>query len=239
MSGFLLKLIAAATMLIDHAGLLLFPGEHWMRIVGRIAYPLFAWCIAEGFRYTRNRMRYFLQIFILGVGCQIVYTIAERELYFGILLTFSFSILLMAALRECKAAWQGDETALGNRMAAWGISSGLRNTITTIVFFLLTILTAVVTMLVKVDYGFCGILVPLAAYLPDSVKVRKGAFAGMLGVLSAVQWSMGDKTQIWCLMAMLPLILYNGKPGKYRMKWFFYIFYPAHMAALYLISMVV
>ena len=57
MSGFLLKLIAAATMLIDHAGLLLFPGEHWMRIVGRIAYPLFAWCIAEGFRYTRSPQR--------------------------------------------------------------------------------------------------------------------------------------------------------------------------------------
>ena len=95
MSGFILKLIAAATMLIDHAGLLLFPGHRWMRIVVRIAYPLFAYSIAEGFRYTRNRVRYFLQIFILGVLCQIVYTIAEGELYFGILLTFSFSIVLM------------------------------------------------------------------------------------------------------------------------------------------------
>ena len=122
MSGFILKLIAAATMLIDHAGLLLFPGHPWMRIVGRIAYPLFAWCIAEGFRYTRNRMRYFLQVFILGVGCQIVYTIAERELYFGILLTFSFSLVLMALLRETKAAWQNEPTAFGDRMQNRGIS---------------------------------------------------------------------------------------------------------------------
>ncbi len=239
MSGFLLKLIAAATMLIDHAGLLLFPGHRWMRIVGRIAYPLFAYSIAEGFRYTRNRVRYFLQIFILGVLCQIVYTIAEGELYFGILLTFSFSIVLMALLREVKAAWQGEETVLGNWLGTHGVSAALRSTLTTAVFFTATILTAAVTMLVKVDYGFCGILVPLAAYLPDSVPVRKGAFCVMLAVLSAVQWSLGDKVQIWCLFAMIPLLLYNGKPGKYRMKWFFYIFYPAHMAALYLLSMAI
>jgi len=37
---------------------------------------------------------------------------------------------------------------------------------------------------------------------------------------------------------LIPLVLYNGRPGKYRMKWFFYIFYPAHMVALYLLSMV-
>lgn len=239
MSGFILKLIAAATMLIDHAGFLLFPGQLWMRIIGRISYPLFAYSIAEGFRYTRNRVRYFLQIFLLGAGCQIVYTIAEGTLYFGILLTFSFSLVLMALLREVKAAWQGDETALGNRLTGRGLSAGMRSTLTTAAFFLCTILTAAVTMLVKVDYGFCGILVPLAAYLPESVKMRKGVFGVMLAVLSAVQWSLGDKVQIWCLFAMIPMLLYNGKPGKYRMKWFFYIFYPVHMAALYLISMIV
>ncbi|MBQ8640802.1 MAG: hypothetical protein IJ480_01170 [Clostridia bacterium] len=237
MSGFIIKLIAAATMLIDHAGLLLFPGQAWMRIVGRISYPLFAYSIAEGFRYTRNRLRYFLQIFILGVLCQIVYTIAERELYFGILLTFSFSIALMAAIRETKAAWQGEKTALGDWLSTRGVSDTLRCTLTAAALFLLTIGTSAVTMAVRVDYGFCGILVPLAAYLPEKVPVRKGVFAAGLLALSLVQWSMGDHVQIWCLFAMIPLLLYTGKPGKYRMKWFFYIFYPAHMAALYLLSL--
>ena len=49
MSSFLLKIIAAVTMLIDHAGLMLFPQATWMRAVGRLAFPLFAFCIAEGF----------------------------------------------------------------------------------------------------------------------------------------------------------------------------------------------
>ena len=236
MSGFILKLIAAVTMLIDHAGLLLFPGQAWMRIVGRISYPLFAWCIAEGFRYTRNRMRYFLQIFLLGVGCQIVYTIAERELYLGILLTFSFSILLMAAFRETRAALLGEQTALGDWLQTRGVSETQRTVLSTASLFLASIGTAAVTMIVRVDYGFCGILVPLAAYLPEKTGVRKGAWGVMLLALSLVQWFGGDHVQIWCLLAMIPLILYTGRPGKYRMKWFFYIFYPAHMAVLYLLS---
>ena len=106
MPGSILKIIAAVTMLIDHAGLILFPEQHWMRIVGRIAFPLFAYCIAEGYRYTRHRLRYFLQIFLLGIGCQIVYYIAERDWYLGILLTFSLSILLMELARRWRLAMQ-------------------------------------------------------------------------------------------------------------------------------------
>ncbi len=238
MTGFWLKIIAAVTMFIDHAGLLLFPAEHWMRIVGRIAYPLFAWSIAEGFRYTRNRMRYFLQIFLLGVGCQIVYTIAEGELYFGILLTFSFSIAIMGALRETKAAFLGENTAFGDWLGGRGVTENLRRVLTSGLLFGSLLVAAVTTITIKVDYGFCGILVPVFSYLPDKPLWRKISCGVMLGALSAVQWSLGDTTQIWCFLAMIPLMLYNGKPGRYRMKWFFYIFYPVHMAFLYLLSVV-
>ena len=75
MSAFVLKLLAAACMLIDHAGLLLFPSQTWMRAVGRLAFPLFAYFIGEGFYYTKNRLRYFLRIFLLGVACQIPYAV--------------------------------------------------------------------------------------------------------------------------------------------------------------------
>ncbi len=238
MSGFWLKLIAAVTMLIDHAGLLLFPYHHWMRVIGRISYPLFAYSIAEGFRYTRNRMRYFLQIFLLGVGCQVVYTIAERTLYFGILLTFSFSLILMAALRETKSSLSDTPTSFSDWLANYGITGRKRDVTCALLLLFATMGTALVTMTVRVDYGFCGILVPVLAYLPEKPMWWKMACGVGLTALSVVQWSMGDTTQIWCLFAMIPLLLYNGKPGKYRMKWFFYIFYPAHMALLYLLSVV-
>ncbi|MBQ7313175.1 MAG: hypothetical protein IJW81_06290, partial [Clostridia bacterium] len=89
MSSFVLKLIAAVTMFIDHAGLLLFPQWEIMRIIGRLAFPIYAFCIAEGFRYTKNRKLYFLRVFILGLMCQIVYTVVDRQLYLGILISFS------------------------------------------------------------------------------------------------------------------------------------------------------
>jgi hypothetical protein len=58
----MLKIIACLTMLIDHMGYVLFPGQFWMRIVGRIAFPLFAWYVARGFDRTRRRGRYLLRL---------------------------------------------------------------------------------------------------------------------------------------------------------------------------------
>ena len=62
LSGNALKLIAAAAMVVDHAGLMFFPGNLLPRILGRLAYPIFAFMIAEGSKYTRSRKKYFLQI---------------------------------------------------------------------------------------------------------------------------------------------------------------------------------
>ena len=55
-----LKLLACLFMLIDHAGLLLFPRYKIFRIIGRLAFPIFAYLIAEGCRYTRNKLKHFL-----------------------------------------------------------------------------------------------------------------------------------------------------------------------------------
>ena len=70
-----LKLIACAAMLLDHMGLLLFPGVLALRMIGRVAMPLFAFFIGEGCRYTKNRKKYFLSVFLLGVGCQLIYIV--------------------------------------------------------------------------------------------------------------------------------------------------------------------
>ena len=98
LSIFLIKLIAAASMLLDHIGMILFPNVLWLRIAGRLAFPLYALCIAEGFRHTRNRIKYFLRIFVLGAVCQVVYFFVSADPYLGILITFSLSIVLLFLL---------------------------------------------------------------------------------------------------------------------------------------------
>ena len=109
MSAFILKIIAAAAMLADHTGLILFPSNEMLRVIGRLAFPIYAYFIAEGFRYTRNRHMYFLRIFLLGFLCQIVYYIADRSLYLGVLITFSLSIIVMAFVDKLKKAIRGED----------------------------------------------------------------------------------------------------------------------------------
>ena len=77
MSGNKLKIIACITMLIDHAGLLLYPNLLLLRYIGRMSMPLFAFLIAEGCLHTRSKTRYFASIFSMAILCQAVYFIKD------------------------------------------------------------------------------------------------------------------------------------------------------------------
>jgi hypothetical protein len=218
MSALVLKWIAALSMLLDHAGILLFPGAEWMRIAGRLALPLYAYFIAEGFSHTHDRRKYFLRLFLLGAACQIVYAVAGYPLLFGILIDFSLALLFME---------------MGERMRR-ALSAGQRTWIGWAAAFLLSVsLLAYLCTVWEFDYGICGILLPVWPSFFAKREHRLLAFGAGLALLcvscGGIEW--------WSLFALPLLFFYNGKPGKYRMKWFFYIFYPAHLVLLYGISL--
>ena len=99
LSGNTLKILAAIFMVIDHIGLMFFPSMIIFRCIGRLSMPIFAFMISEGAKYTKNKLKYFLSVFILAVICQTVYYFADGgSLYMSILVTFSISILLIYAL---------------------------------------------------------------------------------------------------------------------------------------------
>ena len=102
LSGNALKIIAAVAMLIDHIGLLFFPEQMIFRVIGRIAFPIFAFMIAEGCRYTRNKLRYLLTLSSLALVIQVVYYIAMKSLVMSIFVTFSISIVLVYSLQLFK-----------------------------------------------------------------------------------------------------------------------------------------
>ena len=70
----ILKILAMLKMLIDHIGVLLLPQYRVLRTIGRIAFPIFAYQISEGFRYTSDRTRYASRLLIFGLIAQIPYT---------------------------------------------------------------------------------------------------------------------------------------------------------------------
>ena len=213
LSGNALKLIAAAAMLADHIGLMFFPGNPLFRIIGRLAFPIFAFMIAEGCRYTRSKFRYFRNLFFLALLCQIVYYIADGSMYLSVLFTFSLSILGIYALQFC----QKQKTVLSFCLFAASIAS-------------IYILNRVFT----IDYGFSGCMVPILASLPEKGSHQQRITNLGLGLLLLSMQSGG--IQYFCLAALPLLLCYSGKRGKGNMKYLFYIFYPAHLALLQIIA---
>ena len=68
-----LQFIAALTMLIDHIGVVFFPTVLGFRAIGRLSFPLFAFGIAEGVRYTHSFWRYFGRILLTACLSQPIY----------------------------------------------------------------------------------------------------------------------------------------------------------------------
>lgn len=210
-----LKLIAAFTMLLDHAGALLFPEVMILRVIGRLAYPLFAFMIAEGCRHTRNKLRYFLLIFGLGLACQGVYLLVGGENMLNILLTFSCSVLLIYVLQAA------------HREQDWLRRFGL-----SMLFAFSFSAVYAVTRLIRIDYGFWGVLTPVLVSMAHVRKWPRWAEVLLLGAGLLFLAAESDPIQHYALLSLPLLLLYNGQRGKTNMKYFFYLFYPVHLAVL-------
>ncbi len=225
LSGNALKLVAAALMVVDHAGMLFFPDVILFRIIGRLAMPIFAFFIGEGCRYTRSRKRYFFTVFSLGAGCQLVYFLAMGDTYMNILITFSLGILVIYALQDLRAALSGQDTRPMVRSA--------------LVLILTLLLVWFLNRKLEIDYGFWGCILPAwAAALHPREKGRPGIGNNpRLHVLSMIPglvllWQSLGGIQGYSLYAVPLLLCYNGKRGNPRFKYWFYLFYPGHLALL-------
>ena len=227
LSGNVLKIIAAVAMTVDHVGLVLFPTVPVLRQIGRLALPIFAFMIAEGCAHTRNALRYFLSVLTLGLVCQTAYTVAMGSWYLCMPLSFSLAIALVLALRKWKSAlfdralwpkliWGG--AFLGGVAAVW-----------------------VLTQFVRLDYGFWGCMLPVAASLfrktentPRSLEKLDRNIVHILamGVCMVMLALCLGPWQWWSMLALPFLKLYSGRRGKHKMKYFFYIFYPAHLLVI-------
>lgn len=222
LNGNTLKVIAAVTMLLDHTGMILFPRIEAFRLIGRIAFPLFAFFIAEGCRYTHNKRKYLGMILFLGLIFHAVFVLATGQTLFNIFITFSFSIILIYLLQKVKKEVR--EGTWKNK-----ILSG-------ILLFGMLIFTYLFTGCFEVDYGFFGIMLPVIVSLFDGLWKRKAAFlAGNLLLVAAIHTYF----QSFCLLAVPILFLYNGTRGKYKMKYFFYVFYPVHLVILFLLGVII
>ena len=213
LTGNQLKILAMIAMTCDHVGLQLLPQLGFLRIIGRLALPIYAYMVAEGCRYTRDRKKYLLRMAALALACQIVYFVAMGSLYQCILVTFSLSICLI-----CLA------DGLGQTGGRWKFCGMLG-----MVFFLCVVLPDIWRGTdFYIDYGLMGVLLPLLIYV-GSIKGLTLGLVLLALVYGGNQW--------FALLAVPLLMLYNGQRGKAKIGKLFYWYYPVHLVAIYGLSL--
>ena len=207
LDSFQLKCIAIVSMALDHTGAVLYPSQIWLRCLGRIAFPIFCFLIVEGFFHTHDVRRYMGRLGVFALISEIPYDLAFR----GVPLEYAHQNVFFTLL-------------IGIGMVV--LLERNRERPVKAVILLLAMWLAV---LIRSDYNFRGILLIFVFYIFHESRwlaVTAGGFWNFLyqGVI-----------QKYGVLSVLPLALYNGERGR-KMKYFFYIFYPAHLLLLYGIS---
>lgn len=227
LNGFHLKLIAICTMLIDHMGYTLFPGVMWLRCVGRVAFPIFCFLIAEGCVYTHDRKKY-----------------AARLLVFALLSEIPFNLMNSGMIwdpYDQNVLW----TLLLGALVCWLMDWALKKC--TPLSFVLTGAAMVAAYWLleafRTDYGGWGMLLVAAFYgvhrAPSGAVVKMIAQAFGLAFFSIGVMGGYLSIELWSLAALVPIWLYNGQRGFSNkvVQYGFYAFYPVHILILSLIAM--
>ena len=214
MSAFTLKIIALVTMIIDHIGAVFFPHVLWLRYIGRLAMPIYAFLLVQGYRHTRSFSRYTIRLVVFAVLSEFPYDL----LFHGSWLEFgnqNVMFTLLCALLVMKAL---DASAKSRNIFLFIFALGL-------------ILAA---HFLQFDYGVYGVLMVLAFFLFQKYRgIDAIAFSGLTYAKCTYD---GNEIQLWAIAASIPVLLYNGKRGPLSLKWFFYIAYPAHLLLLYAVE---
>jgi len=241
LTGSHLKWIAIITMLIDHTAVVLLERGllskasdsvlagnsfnylvedyvFWnilnlvLRLIGRLAFPIFCFLLVEGFLHTKNKKNYALRLGLFALISEVPFDLAVADTYLNLHYQNVFFTLLIGLL----VLWglQHFEETLPVRL--------------TLFRYLIAIAGMAVAMLLKTDYDAFGVLLIVLLYEFRYSRKRQCIGGAILTFFEGIVSPL----------AFLFVSSYNGERGKQLPKYFFYAFYPAHLLLLYLIRFV-
>lgn len=217
-----LKIIAIISMTIDHVGSAFFPQYPVFRWIGRLAFPIFCYCMTVGMLYTRDIKKYLIRLAVFAFLSQPVYVLAFNAGHFweeftslNIFFTLFVSLLGLWSFREKK----------------WWLFAAV----------------VLALMCINFDYAATGLILMLIFYLCRN-KPWLGAALYVLSYLPALNCYPNDPLaltvaghaigfEIFCILAA-PLIFLNTNTKIKISKWFFYAFYPLHLLAIYIVKII-
>jgi len=231
MTTYILKIIACATMFIGHLPFV-FPNSDLsggMYCVGRIAFPIFAFLISEGYIHTKNFSKYLTRLLVFAVisqpFAQLLFLGTIKVLYFNIFFTLAIGLISIRIIDK-----------FNNKFISYG----------------LVLVLSILAELLGVDFGFVGVLLIVSFYVLKSRRI----FSCLVQILLFIVLYLEKCTHIvftlsnirfvlfqlmFSVIALLFPYLYNGQLGKNtkHTKLAFYCFYPVHLAILCLLKLFV
>jgi len=239
-----LKWIAIITMTIDHAGMVLFPHLLWMRLIGRLAFPIYCYLLVKGFVHTSSRLKYLTRLLVFAAVSELPFDLA----CFGAFSWRGQNVFFMLAICLCML-WLMEKGVQRIKhkelLQALGVAVILG-------------MTAIITLICRFDYGFSGPFLVAALYLGERQRSRYGNRNGLFGPCESILLFLfamftgrlleGYSVRIacnsvvneaFCLPAGLLMQRCSGKRKKKGGKYFFYLYYPLHLLILYGIQLAV
>ena len=230
-----LHILAMSFMLCDHLWAMLFPAAEWLTCVGRMAYPIFAFLIAEGYAHTRDLRRYMLRMLLWAVLSEIPFNLMYGGGVFypyhqNVLWTFLLSLCLIALIEKCRKRFKPAAAAF--------LSAGL------------VLLGFIAGYAAMADYYGVGVLTVLVFHFLRGQSWQKRLLqlvclyilnVELLGGYCYIFQLFGHSVEVtqqgFALLALLPIWLYKGRQGARNkaFQYFCYAFYPVHMLLLFVI----
>ena len=234
LNGTILKALAMFLMLLDHTCWSIAFDHQWMTCAGRLAFPLFAFLITEGYRHTKDFKRYLKRMFLFALLSEIPFNLMTGGAFFNplhqnVMFTFCLALLLLRMVDKAWSRhwWEGMLVAVFGGCLGYGLGF-----LTFVDYYGYGVITVLIFWMGrKVRYGR---LLELAGLAYINVEL----IGGMGYVLEFSGWEMWVPQQVFALLALIPIWLYNGQRGPGGKKWqyFSYAFYPAHILILALLA---
>lgn len=231
MSAFILKIIAIFSMTCDHFSYLIFHKFSFLNYIGRLAFPIFAYQITEGYIHTHNLKKYFFRLFVFALISQIPFMLFIQTFSSGLHLNVLFTLFLglLAIL-------------IYDKLNAFKYDKKWRHLVYKFSGILIAFLIAGFAGLIKTDYGYFGVLVIFSFFIFKDHKILSNLSFIFLVFVYYGKYLINPAFShiylyivIFTISSLIFINLYNHEKGR-NTKYFLYIFYPTHLLIIYLLN---
>ena len=256
LSSFWIKIIAIISMTVDHSAQIVFnltestKAYQACKLIGRLSLPLFCFILVEGLFHTRNRLKHAILLLVFAIVSNPFYNFFGAVMgkkfvlfKFGFINFREFNILFTLLIGYL-IIWAYDYLKHKNSNEDDVPSMG-QNIVNIIILIIMTAAGCFVAQYFNCMYGYAGVLMIVGFYLSRNsllgqfftIAICSFLYSNILITNGNIMYNIHPHIQWFAVLALIPIFFYNRQPGRFRWKYFFYVYYPIHLLVLGLLKL--